>query len=134
MADSNKIDYIQERLEGVATSVAKIDKDNAIQRIALEEHTKSDEKMYEELKRMNDILQQNTDSLKEHMHRSDLLEDLVHKMDKRISPIELERVQRAAVKDFLHKNIKFIAKIGAAALTIAGAWIYIKPILDHFFK
>ena len=59
---------ISEKLDDVVTSIYKVDKEVALQKSAFDEHIKQDEKMYEEFKRMNDILQQNTQSLKEHMH------------------------------------------------------------------
>ena len=126
--------YIQERLESVATSVGNIDKDMALQRQALEDHTKSDEKMYEELRRMNDILQSNTESLKEHVRRTNLLEDVMNRMDKRLEPVELEHIQKQAVKDYLYKNAKFVAKITAALAGIAGLLVYVRPLLEQLLK
>ena len=121
------IQYIQERVESVANSVANIDKDMALQRQALEDHTKSDEKMYSELCRMNDILQQNTDSLKEHVRRTNLLEDVMDRMDKRLTPIEIEHIQKTAVRDYIYKNAKYVAKVGTAVSVISGIiWSVLK--------
>ena len=134
MSDSKKLDYIQGKVDSVAETMANMDKDLALQKCALESHTQQDEKMYEELKRMNDILQQNTESLREHMHRSDLLEDLLVKIDQRLSPIEIEFIQNAAVKAWIMHKVKIIAKIGTAVAAVAGAWVYVKPWLEHLLK
>src|ERR1035437_5559232 len=124
MADNNKLDYIQEKMDSMIESVCSIDKEVALHKAALESHAKQNDRMYEELKRMNDILQSNTESLKEHMHRSDLLESLMTKMDDRLSPIEVDFIQKAAVKNWVVVKIKFIAKLGTAAATLAAAWVY----------
>ena len=67
-----KLGYIQDKVDEVSSTVHKIDKDLAIHKSTFDDHLKQDERMYEEFKRMNDILQQNTESLKEHMHKIDL--------------------------------------------------------------
>jgi uncharacterized protein YukE len=107
----SKINYIQEKLDDVAGTIHKIDKDVALQKAAFEEHQKQDEGMYEELKRMNDILQLNTESLKEHMHRTELLEKAVNILDTRLSPIEHEKIQKKAIEDYRKEKIIEIAKI-----------------------
>jgi hypothetical protein len=127
MSDSKKIDQIVE-------SVAKIDKDNALQRAALESHTKQDEQMYGELKRMNDILQYNTESLKEHMNNNMLLKDMIAKMDDRLAPIEKERLEKAAVKHWATTKLKLLLKIAAAVGFLAGAWEWLYPTLQHLIK
>jgi len=134
MSDTKKIDYIQDKVDSVAETVASIDKDMALQKAALEAHTKQDEKMYEEFRRMNDILQENTASLKEHMQQTKILKDMVVKMDQRLSPMEVEYIQKTAVKDWVVVRVKFIAKLGTAAAAVAGAWMYLKPLLEHLFK
>lgn len=134
MSENNKLDYIQERIDSVSEAVAKIDKDTAIQRCALESHTKQDEQMYDELKRMNDILQQNTDSLKLHMQNNILLKDMLNNMNKRLEPIEVEYIQRAAVRNWVVSRVKFIGKVAGAAVAMAGLWVYVKPLLEHLFK
>jgi predicted RNase H-like nuclease (RuvC/YqgF family) len=124
MSESSKIDYIQERVESVATTVASIDKDIALQRMALEEHNS-------ELKRMNDILQQNVDSLKEHMQNNILLKEMIVHMDKRLEPIEIDFIQKAAVRDYVYKNAKFLAKIGTALSVIGGIIWSVLKFLGH---
>jgi hypothetical protein len=131
MPDSKKLDYIQERVDIVADTVSRIDKEVALQKSALDVHTKQDEEMYAELKRMNDILQSNTESLKEHMSNNVLLKDMVSTINKRLDPIELEFIQKNAVKSWVIIKVKFIAKLGTAVAAVAGAWVYVKPMIEH---
>ena len=109
--EDGKLDYILEKLDDVSDTCSRIDKEVVGHKVALDEHIKQDEKMYEEFKRMNDILQQNTDSLKEHMLRSEMLEHMIVKMDSRLSPLEIKEIQRVAVKDWLKNNSILMAKL-----------------------
>jgi DNA repair exonuclease SbcCD ATPase subunit len=122
----NKID---EKIDNVSDSIHKIDKEVALQKAAFDEHIKQDEKMYEEFKRMNDILQQNTDSLKEHMHRTDLLETMITRMDQRLSPIELERIEDEAVKKYRNSKLKKYGKVLGVIATAIGILAAVKPLL-----
>jgi len=134
MPDSKKLDYIQERVDVVADTIAKIDKDVAVQKVALESHTKQDEDMYAELKRMNDILQANTESLKAHMNNNVLLKNMVETINRRLDPIELEFIEKNAVKAWVVVRVKFIAKLGTAVAAVAGAWVYVKPMIEHLLQ
>jgi hypothetical protein len=125
----NKLNLIQAKLDDVNDVTTKIDKDLALHKAQFEAHIEQDEKMYEEFKRMNDILQQNTDSLKEHMHRTDLLESLVAKMDERITPVELEHIKKKAVSDWMKDKAIFIAKVAAAVTGAAAMAMLFKDIL-----
>lgn len=122
----NKID---EKLDEVCDAVHNVDKEVALQKAAFDEHIRQDEKMYEEFKRMNDILQQNTDSLKEHMHRTELLEELVKKMDQRLEPIELERIEEQAINKWRNSKLKKYGKILGAIATAVGLLAAAKPFL-----
>ena len=122
----DKLSYIQQKIDDVADCVNKIDKDVVLHKSAFDEHLKQDERMYEEFKRMNDILQQNTDSLKEHMHRTELLEELVQKMDLRLTPIEKQNIQEKAIESYRHEVImkfaKFIGLLVGIASAVAALW------------
>lgn len=129
----NKIDN---KLDDVADSIHKVDKEVALQKAAFDDHIKQDEKMYEEFKRMNDILQVNTDSLKEHMHRTELaekqlvlLEELVKTMDARLAPIELAKIEEAAIHKYKVDKFKKYGKIIGAIATVIGILASAKPIL-----
>lgn len=128
-SDNDKFNYIQEKLDEVSNCVNNIDKEVALQKAAFDEHIKQDEKMYEEFKRMNDILQQNTDSLKEHMHRTNLLEDIVQKIDTRLSPLEKQNIETQAIKAYRQELIIKLAKVIAILVSIVGAVSTIWPML-----
>lgn len=134
MPDTKKIDYIQDKVDSVADTVAKIDKAQALQQAAFEVHAKQDEQMYGELKRMNDILLNNTESLKEHMQNNLLLKEMIVKMDDRLSPIEKERLESAAVEAYAASKLKLLLKVAAAVGFLAGAWEWLWPSLSHLIK
>lgn len=122
-----KLSQIQEKMEEVSDTCHNIDKELAVHKSSFEDHLKTDEKMYEEFKRMNDILMTNTDSLKEHMHRTavaehrqEILEDLVKSIDRRLSPFETHKLEEEAVKKYRNEKLKKIAKyLGLIATIVA---------------
>lgn len=120
---------IDQKLDEVSTSLYKVDKDVALQKAAFDEHIRQDEKMYEELKRMNDILQQNTESLKEHMQRTELLEEMVKKMDSRLSPVEIRHIEQEAIKKHRKEMLVLWAKVAGALTAIVGIAAALKPVL-----
>lgn len=122
----NKID---EKLDEVSSAIHKVDKEVALHKVAFDEHIKQDEKMYEEFKRMNDILQQNTDSLKEHMHRTELLEDMVRKMDNRLTPLEVERIEKEAVEKYTKEKLVKYGKVLGVITAAIGVIAALKPLL-----
>lgn len=130
-----KMNYIQEKIEEISSTAYKIDKEVALQKAAFDEHIKQDEKMYEEFKRMNDILQINTESLREHMHRTEvaeqqlsILESLAKNIDSRLTPIERERVEKEAVSKYRNELLMKIAKIVGAIGTVVAIIAGIKAI------
>jgi len=127
----DKLSYIQEKIDDVDSCVKNIDKELALQKAAFDDHLKQDERMYEEFKRMNDILQQNTDSLKEHMHRTELLESLVQKMDVRLSPLEIQNIEAQAIKAYRNSAIVKFAKIVGIVAGLVGVIATIWPLFKH---
>lgn len=135
MTDSDgKLDYISEKLDDVSDTVCRIDKEVVAQKVAFDDHIKQDERMYEEFKRMNDILQANTDSLKEHMHRSDLLEKLVDSVDKRLNPLEVKEIQREAVRVWWKSKVVLWTKILGAVGGAVTLGMLIKAALILLIK
>lgn len=120
---------IDHKLDDVSDSIHKVDKEVALQKASFDEHVKQDAKMYEEFKRMNDILQQNTESLKEHMHRTELLEEIVKKMDARLSPVEIRHIEEEAIKRHRKDLLIRTGKIIAALAALGGIIAAIKPVL-----
>jgi hypothetical protein len=115
-----KLNSIQDRVDEVYDTVHRIDKEVALNRSAFDDHMAQDKLIYEEFKRMNDLLQQNTESLREHMRRTDMLEDIVQKMDARFTPIELEHVERQFVQKYKEERKKKIKDIMVFWTKIAG--------------
>ena len=109
---------IDEKLDEVSDACHKIDKEVALQKAAFDDHIVTDEKMYEEFKRMNDILQQNTNSLREHMYQTQLLKDTVLKIDARLAPFEVERIEEEAIKKYRNAKLKKYGKILAIIATL----------------
>lgn len=124
-----KLSDIQDKVEEVSNTINKIDKDLAVHKVTFISHLEQDERMYEEFKRMNDILQQNTESLKEHMHRTELLEHIVQKMDIRLSPLEIQRLENDIITKYRNEKLKKIGKIIGIVTTLIGLGAALKPLL-----
>lgn len=123
----NMLNKIDSKLDEVSDAVYKIDKEVALQKAAFDEHIKQDEKMYEEFKRMNDILLANTESLKEHMQRTaiaeqrqEILEDLVKSIDKRLSPFEQNKLEEEAIRKYRNGKLIKIGKILGIIATLVA--------------
>jgi DNA-directed RNA polymerase sigma subunit (sigma70/sigma32) len=130
MADDKKLDYIQERVDTVVDRVADLSKSIEALKTSFEHHVGQDEKMYEELVRLNDTLDHNTASLKEHMRRTDLLEDYVKGVDARFSPLEMELLRKKAVGSWISQHMKFIAKLAAAVSGAGVLAVALKKLLE----
>jgi DNA-directed RNA polymerase sigma subunit (sigma70/sigma32) len=129
--DKKKIDYIQERVDTVVDKVHEIGKNLEGHMATFQAHTAMDEGMYAELRRSNDILQENTNSLKDHMYRTDLLETYVRSLDSRFSPIEMEQLRKRAVSDWWFGKVKLTGKLGAA-LSAGGAIVIVAKHVVHY--
>ena len=124
------ISFIREKLEETSSALQSIDKDLAVYKTLFEEHIKQDEKLYSEFVRMNDILQENTNSLKEHMYRTELAEkqlsllrSIVENIDNRLLPIEKTQIEKEAVNKYLSGRIAKIAKIAAIVSAVAATLV-----------
>lgn len=123
----SKIEEISDQVAEISQVVHKIDKEVALHKSSFDEHIRQDERMYEEFKRMNDILQTNTESLKEHMHRTEvaekqlgILEDLAKNIDLRLSPIEKERIENEAIEKYRNEKLIKIGKILGFITALVG--------------
>lgn len=126
-------EQILSKIDAVETLTGNIASEITVQKNNFEAHIKADEmifkKMYEELKRMNDILATNTASLAEHMRRTATLEEAVAKIDMRLSPIEVERIQKDAISKDRKELIILLVKIIGGIATLIGAVIAAKPFI-----
>lgn len=120
---------IVDKLDDLQKSTHNIDKEVALQKAAAEERHADIKGLQDETKRNNEILAENTKSLQEHMARTDLLEAAVKKMDERLTPIEIERIQKEAVSKHRKEVIVKWAKIIGALATLGGMIAAAKPIL-----
>ena len=108
---SLQIGEIKDAVSDLTNKVHTLDKNIVEHKISIENQADSNKLMCSELKRMNDILQQNTNSLIDHMHRTGLLEGAVEGIDKRLSPIEIDRLKDQAVKTWLMDQAILLAKM-----------------------
>ena len=129
---------LENKVDEISDVVHKIDKEVALQKAAFEEHTQQDELMHKELRRMNDILDVNTLSLKEHMYQTMLLKEMVIKMDSRLSPIETKHMEEQVITKFQSERKKkitsmivLIAKIATGLSAAIAIGLAIKTMLGH---
>lgn len=120
---------IVDKLDELQKSTHSIDKEVALQKLAAEERHNDIKAVQHAQDKHNTILEENTKSLQEHMARTDLLEQAVKKMDERLTPIEIERIQNDAVAKHRRETIIKWAKIAGAATALAGAIAAAKPYL-----
>ena len=120
---------LEEAVEKIDAKCDRIDTTLAVMTSKFEEHLKTDEKMYEEFKHMVQVLRENTDSLKDHVMRTNTLQEMVIAFNKRLEPIEQERLKREAVSEFMKSKAAKVVKIAsviAALITIAYYILKIK--------
>jgi hypothetical protein len=116
----DEIRLVEESMKDISDKVSDIDKTLVEYRIAFEHHSHADEKMYEELKRMNDILSINTESLRTHIRRTELLEQAAVKLDGRLSDIEIKKIQSEAVKKWIVDSSMLTGKVLAVITALVG--------------
>ena len=132
MAKDDNNEYILSELKDLSTKTGNIEVTLAQQKTSFDAHTKQDENMYEELKRMNNILSDNTESLRDHMQQTALLKDTVIKMDARLYPIELERIRKEAVSEWRKSALILTAKVISFLVGGSSIIVIVKEVLSHF--
>lgn len=120
---------IIDKLDDLQKATYSIDKEVALQKASALERGFDIKAIQEEAKRTNDILQANTNSLNEHMHRTDLLEKAVQQMDARLTPIEVDKIQKEAIAAHRKEMMIKWGKIIAALATLGGLIAAAKPLL-----
>lgn len=103
------------RISNLESSMSSFEKD-------FSEHIATDRQLAQEISRISKTLEKNTDSLIEHMRRTEInelnineLKNISIKIDSRLQPLESAFVERSGV-------MKFAAKVGAfigIAVTVA---------------
>src|SRR5690606_16024802 len=120
---------IVDKLDDLQKSTHNIDKEVALQKASAMERSHDIKAMQEEQKRSNEILQKNTESLNEHMARTDLIEKAVQQMDARITPIEIDKIQKEAIATHRKEMMIRWAKIIGVVATLGGIVAMAKPFL-----
>ena len=86
--------------------------------------------LHEEHKKMNSILLENTQSLKEHIRRTEILENVAIKLGERMTGLEIVQIEEKAVStyksDRLNSNAKLVGAIVALITTIIASLSWIK--------
>ena len=111
---SDKFDVLANKLDNVAEKVSDIGSKLEVHVVKFEAHIEREDERNSTLMRHADALQENTESLKDHMRRTDALETFVKKIDERLTPVELEAIHRKAIADWWKTRIWFAAKLGGA--------------------
>jgi hypothetical protein len=132
---SDKVDYIQDKVDSISESVHNIDTSLALTRQTLEVHTQHDEirdeQIFSQLKVMSDTLQVNTSSLIEHMDQTATLKAFVKKIDERLVPFEIAKIQKEAVFKFKKERRMKVAKALGILVGIVTAIAALWPILQR---
>jgi len=119
------VSKLEEAVEKVDAKCDRIDTTLAVMATRFDEHLKQDEKMYEEFKVMVQILRENTDSLKEHVMRTNTLQEMVLAINSRLEPIEQERLKKQAVNEFLKAKAAKWSKVAGVITGIITLVYYI---------
>ena len=120
---------IVDKLDDLQKSTHNIDKEVALQKASSIERHMDIKSIQDDQKLHNNILTENTKSLQEHMARTDLLEKAVHNMDARLSPLEREKIEQAAIAAHRREVIVRWSKILGVLTALGGAIVAAKPLL-----
>lgn len=112
MAD--KLDNLAHKLDSVADKVSDIGTKLEVHISKFETHIGHEDSQNADMRRNTEVLQANTESLRDHMQRTNLLESYVKKIDERFTPVELESLRKKAVADWWKGRVVFLAKLGGA--------------------
>lgn len=134
-------DYITEEIRSIDSSIKDIsnkinelDKTLVEYKVSFEHHIGADENMHSELKRMNNILAENTESLKYHIRRTDLLESNSVTLANRLSELEIKSIEANAIKQWISSQTKMVGKIIASLVTLGTLASYIPDLLKWLTK
>ena len=134
LADKTKLDYIQQRIDIVVDRVAEVGKDVGAFRVFFEDHDKRETEHQAQLQRLAETLHNNTESLQSHVHRTDLLEEYVKKVDARFTPIETERIRKTAVNMWFYGRLKLFVKIGGAVSAVGAIGLIAKHVVQYWLS
>jgi len=124
-----QVKEIEQSVKEIAREVNSLDKTIGEYKVAFDNHVSIDEDMHNELKRMNDILAANTESLKLHMRRTELLEDLSTKIDNRLNTLEVKIIEDKAVSQYKKEVWVNVAKVVGILVGVATLVAYLPTLL-----
>ena len=128
---NDKIDNLATKLDNVTEKISDIGTRLEVHIAKFDAHVDSEEAIQQAIVRNTEVLQGNTESLKEHMQRTDLLETYVKKIDERFTPVELTAQRKQAVMDWWKNGVIFVAKLGGAATAITVIFKALSMLLKH---
>jgi hypothetical protein len=111
---TDKFDVLADKLDNVNEKVSDINSKLEVHIARFDSHVEHEEHREVALQRHTNVLQANTDSLKDHMRRTDILETYVKKIDERFTPVEQEALRKKAVAEWWKNKVLFLAKLGGA--------------------
>jgi len=121
--NADKLDTIVDKISDIGTKlevyISKFDS-----------HVEHEDELKQDLKTNTEILRVNTESLQDHMARTDTLEAFVKKIDERLNPVELESLRKAAVVEWWKSRVVFLAKVGGAIGAVGALGGILKFLLD----
>lgn len=120
---------IVDKLDDLQKSIHGVDKEVALQKAGAMERSFDIKSLQDEVKVNNQILQENTTSLQEHMMRTDLLEKAVFQMDQRLTPIEKDKIEQEAIARHRKEMIVRWAKLIGILAALGGMVAAAKPLL-----
>lgn len=123
-----KLSGIQDQINDISDVVHKVDKEIALTQQTLKQHTAHDEildaQIVKQLQAIGVTLQKNTESLIEHMRRTEAVEHLIQKIDSRLEPLEVKHIREEAVRawrqEFFLKTMKIVGAIGTIIAIVIG--------------
>jgi hypothetical protein len=126
---SKDIEFVKDIVQDTGSRVSKLEDATAGLARDFHDHIATDREMGKDIARIGEILEKNTDSLIEHMRRTELneasiseLKNISLKLNERIQPLEISQIESQA-------GWKLWTKLGA----IAGTIFVILNLIKTFF-
>lgn len=102
---SRDLEFVKDTVQEISRRVSSLETTLSKHSDSFTEHVTTDKQMYEEIKRTNDILEKNTESLIEHVRRTELneiaikeLKSMNQRFDSRLTPIEHSHIEKAGLQ------------------------------------
>lgn len=130
----DKVEKVQDKVGSIDGEVRSLNTKFGQHEEMFKAHLETDQRMYEEFARMNSTLQENTESLKEHMRRTSVVEDshreqhialqaqhdALMKIDGRLKIFEDDKLKKMAVREYIAERWKLWLMYLGAFSTLIG--------------